>query len=280
MKISLLRLQWSATRLSFQMFSGLLPRHFGRWAARIFLTPLRFKRPQWEEEILAKAEATEAGANFRAYLFGTSGPLVLFAHGWSGRGSQFGRFVEPLLERGYRVVLFDGPAHFSESLQKTTDIREYAEALIECQKRFGPLQSVMGHSFGGAAVGLAIKFGLDVRSAVFLATPGDLEKVFERFSRRLRIHPRAKIVFYNTAVDRIGLSEKQASIVSIGPEMTMPALIIHDPQDFEVPFSHALHIQEAWPEAKLVVVHRVGHYRILKAPAVIQSVVDFIDNLS
>jgi hypothetical protein len=33
-----------------------------------------------------------------------SGPTILLAHGWSGRGSQLGAFVEPLVEQGFRLV--------------------------------------------------------------------------------------------------------------------------------------------------------------------------------
>src|SRR5262249_6361441 len=62
-----------------------------------------------ERELLARGERLDVvvgGARLAAWTFG-EGPTVLLVHGWNGRGSQLGAFVEPLVSAGYRAVLFD-----------------------------------------------------------------------------------------------------------------------------------------------------------------------------
>lgn len=50
------------------------------------------------------------GAPVTTYAWG-EGPAVLLVHGWSSHTGCMAGFVDPLLERGFRVVAFDAPAH-------------------------------------------------------------------------------------------------------------------------------------------------------------------------
>src|SRR5262245_23744728 len=82
-------------------------------AERLFLTPPRPRRPTWEVELLAGAEARPMRVGARrieTWTWGT-GPSVLLVHGWGGRGTQLGAFVAPLVAHGFSVVTFDAPGH-------------------------------------------------------------------------------------------------------------------------------------------------------------------------
>jgi pimeloyl-ACP methyl ester carboxylesterase len=269
------KLRLLAIRTSFHFFSPIFSNYFGRKAAKLFCTPFRYARPAWEAAIVSGASQYVERDKYAYHLFGSEGPYVMFVHGWSGRGSQFGHYAKPLVERGYRVILFDGPAHFGEK-QTDTDLREFMRAVVDCQNELGPLAAVVGHSFGGGAVALALANGLKSERAVLMATPANLQRVFDNFSRLIKLGRRARTVFYQVLVARVGMSEIEASIVSIAPKLRIPVLVVHDPKDNEVNFRSAGEIQAAWAGAQLYAPDRVGHYRILKDAAVIQKVVEFI----
>ena len=38
-------------------------------------------------------------------------PIILLVHGWTGIATGFVNFIDPLLERGYQVVSYDGIVH-------------------------------------------------------------------------------------------------------------------------------------------------------------------------
>lgn len=264
-----------AIRASFQYLSPILPGYFGRKAAQLFCTPFRYARPEWEAEILARASKRVVREHYAYSVFGEQGPCVLFVHGWAGRGSQFGRYVNVLNERGYRVILFDGPAHFGEP-GRSTNIRVFANAIVDCQKEFGRLAAVVAHSFGGAATTLALLFGLQADKAVLIATPADTGRVFDNFVRRIRLSPRAEKVFRKIVTDDVGMSENEASVKTIAPKMRIPVLVVHDPQDREVNFISVAEIKSAWPNAQVITPERVGHYRVLRDAGVVEKVVEFI----
>jgi pimeloyl-ACP methyl ester carboxylesterase len=56
----------------------------------------------------------------------------------------------------------------------------------------------------------------------------------------------------------------------------VPALIIHDRDDADVPWQQAELLAKAWPGARLLLTRGLGHMRILRNRDVIQTSVDFI----
>jgi len=101
-------------RASNRALSSLAPRLASHLAERMFLTPPRPRRPAGERTLIASAHARTvpigAGSHVQTWTWG-KGPRVLLVHGWGGRGSQLGAFVEPLVSCGFSVVAFDAPGH-------------------------------------------------------------------------------------------------------------------------------------------------------------------------
>src|ERR1043166_8169499 len=91
-------------------------------AERLFTSPRRHPRPDREAHVLAMGRRFDLDVTLRsprwhgehrrlaAWRWG-HGPTVLLVHGWEGRGSQLGAFVEPLVAAGLSVVAFDAPGH-------------------------------------------------------------------------------------------------------------------------------------------------------------------------
>ena len=57
---------------------------------------------------------------------------------------------------------------------------------------------------------------------------------------------------------------------------TPPLLLVHDRQDAETGWSDSAAIARSWPRSRLVTTGGLGHRRILRAPAVIAEVVEFV----
>ena len=56
----------------------------------------------------------------------------------------------------------------------------------------------------------------------------------------------------------------------------MPALVVHDRGDREVPFEHGETLARSWPGARLMVTEGLGHRRILRDPEVVRAVVEAV----
>ncbi|MCH2108975.1 MAG: hypothetical protein MK135_06570 [Polyangiaceae bacterium] len=80
--------------------------------ARSLKTPHGRLRPEEEKDPRAQGHEVmvQGRRQVRALQYG-SGPQILLVHGWGGAGVQMAAFVDPLVERGYSVVVVDLPAH-------------------------------------------------------------------------------------------------------------------------------------------------------------------------
>lgn len=244
-------------------------------AIRLFSRPRRFPRPEREREILRTAGRLEVAGGLSAYRWGTTGPTVLLVHGWEGRGTQLGAFIEPLLAAGRQVVALDAPAH-GDSPGKATHVLEYAAALRAVAGHIADLEGVVAHSFGVAAVAIALDEGLPARRVVLIAGPASVRDVIERFISLVGLRPPVAESFNARIVARVGRTPEELEIATIGPRMRAPALVFHDPEDAEVPYSDALKIAERWPDARLRTVYGEGHRRILRSAEVVEEAVAFL----
>jgi pimeloyl-ACP methyl ester carboxylesterase len=55
-----------------------------------------------------------------------------------------------------------------------------------------------------------------------------------------------------------------------------PALIFHDAQDLEIPFSDSVELAQAWTNSRLETVTNLGHRRILRSPFILEQSVNFV----
>ena len=136
-------------RAGHRVLSAVAPEAAAARAERLFLTPPRPRRPAWEVELLARAEARPMRVGARrieTWTWGT-GPSVLLVHGWGGRGTQLGAFVAPLVARGFSVVTFDAPGH-GASDEGVVTIPEMTAAIHTVAASRGPLAGLVAHSAG------------------------------------------------------------------------------------------------------------------------------------
>jgi pimeloyl-ACP methyl ester carboxylesterase len=265
-------------RTFFVALSLTSPRLAGRIALRLFCTPRRHHLPDWEKQVAAGGERLQIGPRLAAHAWGRSGdggPTVLLLHGWEGRGTQLGRFADPFVKAGYRVIAVDLPAH-GESPGRRTDLIECTEALRKIGRDLGSLAAVVAHSFGGAVTTLALERGLDAQAVALIASPSSIDDVIRRFGEFTGVRGGAMRAFRAAIERQTGVTLADVEIFERVARLHVPALIVHDRGDAEVPFHDAERLVARWPNATLLATEGLGHRRILKDDGVIRRVVEFV----
>ncbi len=267
-----------AIGLTARITSAVAPGIAVRFLEKLFFTPRKNRTPVREKEWMQGAEVSRIpfaeGRLLPLYAWG-EGPTVLLVHGFSGRGSQMGAFVTPLLAAGYRVVIFDAPAHGAAD-GKQTALPEVATAIKKVADHLGPLAACISHSMGAAATTIALSKGMDCARVVYIAPPEDMRAHllkaarFIGFSHAVAERLRCRIeVKYGAAFETIRGT-------NLAPGQAIPALIIHDRNDSLVPFQDGKMLADSWPGARLMETEGLGHNRILQDPTVVRSALDFL----
>ncbi|MGB8224840.1 MAG: alpha/beta fold hydrolase [Polyangiales bacterium] len=243
-------------------------------AERLFFTTRRSAPRPGERDILQGAVAWSI-AGLKVWSWG-EGPTILLVHGWNGRATQLGAFVEPLVSRGYRVVAFDAFGH-GASPGKRMSLPDLASCIRKVADGLDGVYGVVAHSLGGAATTLALSQGLEVERAVFISPPADPRAFLKVFSAALGISNDVRARVQQRIEARLGMPMESMRANAIAPSMRIPLLIIHDRDDKEVPLRAGQSIADGWPGAELIITEGLGHQRILRADAVANSAVSFID---
>ena len=175
-------------RASTAIAAAVAPAWVARTAAQRFITPPHHAHTPPELRHLQNGRrvsiATTLG-KLAAWQFGDRWrPAIVMSHGWGGRGAQFREFVQPLLDAGFQVWLFD---HVSHGLRKgreapITDFAKGVVAVVRAAQAEGvSIAGFVGHSLGCAGIGIALRGELK-----------DLKKV-----RVVQIAPPASLIRYS-----------------------------------------------------------------------------------
>ncbi len=278
-------------RIAMRMASAFAPRFAVKQAVERFMTPPRFAHPVAEQQLLGSGEVMDIASpfgNIRAWRFGErAAPLVLFSHGWGGRGAQFRSFVPALLNAGYQVVLFDHIGHGQSEGRKSTLVEFWRglEVLIRALDAQGfRLIGLVGHSLGAAAVASALRGvagkdsmnGPHALRTVLIAPPSSVIRYSKFFARYLGISERIRDAMQFRLEQRTGVAWQDFELPHSVNRIDAKALIIHDRDDRQVGVASGLAIARAWPDARFHGTQKLGHMRILRDADVIQRTIDFI----
>jgi pimeloyl-ACP methyl ester carboxylesterase len=272
-----------AVRLWFAVAGRIAPVPTERQAARLILTPRR-RTPR--DAVLpghvADRRMFDAGGHRVAGWCWGEGPTVLLVHGWSGLAADTTDLAAGLVGAGFRAVAIDWPAH-GRSPGRRTSLKEWVEVLLALGPQLGDghdgLHAIVAHSFGAPAVVLALEAGLATRGAVLLAPPRGPIQFFERVRRFIGL-PVARVAGMTRCLTEIlGRDLAFFDAVRAAADLDTPVLILHDPDDPEVPWANAEAIAQAWRGSRLVPITGEGHYNILRSPYAVDQVVTFVREL-
>lgn len=265
-------------RLAFSLLGPVLPRLMGNLAYRLWFTTVRFKTPFHEMDASNSAQRSTLDVNGKpvSVLIWGKAPFVLFIHGWTGRGTQAAPFLEGLLSTGYGVISFDGPAH-GESPGKQTNILELTDVVLALNKKYGPFNAAITHSFGGMIAAYAMSLGIKIDKVISICPPAGLDVLIDNFSRSLAI-PNGPVQFMLNKLRKTygeDLSSKISTIDNV-KKLSNRGLIIHDENDEDVPWQSGQAIADSWKGAKFIHTHGLGHRRIIRDPDVVRATIEFI----
>ena len=260
-----------------ELISSRLASFFG---IRLFITPVNFPIPKREQYMLKSAQKKrlhipEIKKEIEILSYGYSKKKVLLVHGWSGRSTQLFAFADKLLENGYMVISFDGPAH-GKSTGKTTMMPEFLKTIQKINTTFGPFEAAIGHSFGATSLYNAAATFLDIKTFIAIGSGDRISDIISNFVKNLYLNEKsAKKI-------QLGLEKKwmihvdDFSSSTVAKKIKIPVLVVHDIIDGDVPVSCAYRIRQNLEKGSLFITNGLGHTKILRNNEVINKSIKFI----
>ncbi len=275
-----------ARRLALRTYGSLFPRSAAAWLQKRMITPTPRIMPETAYSFFTDNHIRRIQYGSRELCTwtwdnrtGGEGPTVLMMHGWSGRAGQFQKFIRPLLEEGFRVVTYDAPAHgFSTGEQ--TNLIDFAGAMMCLNEAYGPLDTLVAHSFAAPAAALALHYGVAVRKLVFLAPTISVglyaRSHVENFEMPAEVTPFLQTrleKLFDQPLEHLCTDALLADRPSSDP---VPLLVLHDAGDTEVPWQHGADIVRATPGAELITTRGLDHNKMMSDWGLIDDVIDFL----
>jgi pimeloyl-ACP methyl ester carboxylesterase len=207
------------------------------------------------------------------------GPAVLLVHGWEDDNALWGPLIDKLQANGRPIIAFDLPGHGFSPAELTAP-GAAGEAVKAVAEALGPVEAVIGHSFGCVALTMALDAGLSVERVALIASP--ILRTRGRARDRALEHEAPEVA---ARVREIMAARQAAAPPPFDMEaacarMTAKALIVHSMDDDDCPPSNASLIADAWPGAELMWADGLGHRRVAQDGDVLTRVADFIDGFA
>ena len=252
-----------------------------RFAAKLFVTPIKHKTPKREHEMESKSKkqiikVATIDKEIMTYHYGNADKKILLVHGWSGRGTQLFKIADELLKHNFATVSFDAPAH-GKSPGRTSIMTDFIESILEIDKQFGPFEAIIGHSLGGMSTLNAIKKGLKVKNATVIGSGDVVQDIVDDFVYKLKIRPEISNHLRDYFEKKYGSVMDDYSAYKAAASIELPILVIHDHNDLEVPVSAGIHIHEHCKNGTLLLTNNLGHRKILGDKDVIDTIVAFVN---
>ena len=263
-----------------KILTAISPFLASRFAARLFLSPFRYKLPNREKEMDEKSiqetiNITSINREIVVYKYGTGPKKVLLVHGWSGSGTQMSIMAKELVKNGFGVISFDAPAHGKAS-GKSSMMPFFIESVHHIEKKYGPFEAAIGHSLGGMSLLKAVKDGFEVNKLILIGTANSVTHITKEFARNMNLNEKVAILMKAYFDKKFGEDMDNYSGAFSAESVKVPTLVIHDKNDIDVHISSAHEIVDNLENGKLFVTQGLGHRKILGNPDVINKISTFI----
>lgn len=270
----------SYIRITGKILTALSPLLASRFAAKLFLSPFRYKLPKREmemdkESIQETINVPSINREIVVYKYGTGPKKVLLVHGWSGSGTQMSIMAKELVKNGFGVISFDAPAHGKAS-GKSSMMPFFIESVHHIEKRYGPFEASIGHSLGGMSLLKAVKDGFKVNKLVLIGTANSVTHITKEFARNMNLNEQVAKLMKAYFDKKFGEDMDNYSGAFSAESVKVPTQVIHDKNDIDVHISSAYEIADKLENGKLLLTEGLGHRKILGNRAVINKITTFI----
>jgi pimeloyl-ACP methyl ester carboxylesterase len=277
-----------ALRTGLRALSAVSPALATRVAERFWFRIPRPRIGDKAQQFLARGERFElavAGRPVAAWRWGSdpAAPTVIFVHGWGGYAAQFQALIEPLAAAGLQAVAFDAPSHGASGPSMLgagrSTLFEFADALAAVARETPRIAAVVAHSGGCTAVAWALRSSADWQAPrmVFVSPMSSALRYMGIFQRMLGLSDEVMRRFRARTERQFAFRWEDMDVPRMAARMTPPPLlVVHDRDDRETSWQDGADIAAGWPGATLQTTTGLGHVRILRDPAVVDSVVAFL----
>ena len=270
--------RWAARRV-FRVLWGTSPRLAERLAVKLFFSPRSSPLSEEGKRWLDMGEPFTIRVHdrkIRAWRWG-NGPGVLFVHGWSGRGIQFHRFIDPLVRAGFTAIAFDGPAHGASDGRSTS----YFEFTDVVRAFFDPglgldIRGVVAHSFGAAALINGLARQPDSPGTVLIAPALKLRDMVIHAFERHGVPPNLYENLIAAYEHRFGYSLRRDDPHLRLKDLRRSALVIHDQDDPIIAYQDSRALSQYPGIFTLQTTVGLGHRKILTDPDVVETTVSHL----
>lgn len=253
------------------------------FAQKIFITPIKFKTPKRETEMLKNAIKSSIYVpsihkEIITYKYGNGAKKALLIHGWNGRGTQLVTIANKLQKEGYTTISFDAPGH-GFSPKTVTNMTEFIESALFLQEEYGEFDVVVGHSLGGMSTINAIQKGLKAKKAVIIGSGDIVEDIIDDFVKQLELKPIIAHKIKGRFEQQFQQKMSSYCVHQAASHLQIPVLVIHDEQDLDVPVIAAHTIYKHLRKGELMITEGLGHRKILGSKNVINKIQQFVNDL-
>jgi alpha-beta hydrolase superfamily lysophospholipase len=260
-----------------------------RRLARILVKPFPQKMagaPDFPGLVERIAFDTKGGATCRGWWVKPSGGqsrdrVVILAHGWTSHALRMGRFVEPLLQMGLQVMLYNARSHGDSDPFPVCSIVQFTEdvmaAVAFARQRAGSVV-LLGHSLGAGASLLAAAEGAPVAGVIALAPPAHPVDGIADILRAERVRPELILRRCGEHVQEfIGRRWPEITPEERIREIGCPVLLAHGSADEVVPVAHFHRIgRNAGANVATCLVEGATHDGVKSAPVTLQRIRSFL----
>lgn len=199
---------------------------------------------------------------------------ILLAHGWESNSARWKPLIAKLQQAGHTIIALDAPAHGATSGKLFVPI-EYAACINAVIEHFQP-SMLIGHSVGGyaSAYSLAHFTPPSVKSLILLATPSNLNQIFDAFLDFLKLSSKMRLAFYAYIETTYGKTAEAFALEHFADKIQAKGLIIHDENDELIHHKDAFTIEKAWKNTDVTITKGLGHR--LRHDKIYKMILDFI----
>ena len=260
-----------------ELISSRLASFFG---IRLFITPVNFPIPKREQYMLKSAQKKrlqipEIKKEIEILSYGYSKKKVLLVHGWSGRSTQLFAFADKLLENGFMVISFDGPAH-GKSTGRTTMMPEFLKTIEKINTTFGPFEAAIGHSFGATSLYNAAATFLGIKTFIAIGSGDRISEIISNFAKNLYLKEKSAKKIQSGLEKKWMIHIDDFSSSTVAKKIKIPVLVVHDIIDGDVPVSCAFRIRQNLEKGSLLITNGLGHTKILRNNEIVHKSIKFI----
>ncbi|MGC4022502.1 MAG: alpha/beta hydrolase [Cyclobacteriaceae bacterium] len=215
-----------------------------------------------------------AGKKVQGYRWGNGEKKLLLLHGWESHSYWWKSIVTLLPKDKFSIYSIDAPGH-GLSDGDYINVPHYS-GLIEQLTSETKFYAILAHSLGAfSSIYTAHRLPkLDVSKMVMMAAPGEAKEFFAYYRNILKLSDKTVRLIQDFFVEKLGHGPEYFSIKEFAKGISIQGLMIHDTEDREAPYRHALEAHQNWQNSELITTTGLGHN--LKSVDLIKKVEEFL----